>query len=379
VREFDLSALGWPPARGSLHGTEAAIVKPRDATAGERRGRVAAVRKGVLAAIGNTPLVELERFLDAAGFRLFAKLEALNPGGSSKDRPALAVVEDGLRSGVISRNTVVVESSSGNMGIGLAQICLHYGLRFICVVDPKTSAFNLKILQAYGADVDMVTQPDPASGEFLQARIGRVRVLQREIPNSFWPNQYANLENAGAHYRTTMPEIAAALDGEVDFLFVATSTCGTLRGCAEYVRDHRLGTRIVAVDAVGSLIFGNRPAPRLVPGLGAAIRPQLCAPELVNRVVHVTALDCIRGCRRLLRKEALLAGGSSGGVLMAVDELRGEIPPGATCVAILPDRGERYLDTIYDDRWVREHFGDLELCSLGDPEPADLHGALLMR
>jgi 2,3-diaminopropionate biosynthesis protein SbnA len=332
------------------------------------------VRTGILAAIGNTPLVRLERFCGSAGFRLFAKLEALNPGGSSKDRPALAVVDDGMRTGAIGPDTVIIESSSGNMGIGLAQACCHYGLRLICVVDPKASSFNLKILETYGAEVDMVGAPDPISGEYLQARIERVKVLLRQIPNSFWPNQYANSENAGAHYRTTMAEISSALDGRVDVLFVATSTCGTIRGCAEYARDHRLATRIIAVDAAGSVIFGDVPGPRLVPGLGASIRPPLCPPDLVDTVVHVTDVDCIVGCRRLLKKEAILAGGSSGGVMSAVDKLRREIPAGSTCVAILPDRGERYLDTLYDDRWVRDHFGDLVL---GSARAAGAHPLLV--
>lgn len=319
------------------------------------------MRTGILSAVGNTPLVRLERFCAHSGFELFAKLESLNPGGSSKDRPALAVLDAGLSSGAIGPDTVVIESSSGNMGIGLAQACCRYGLRFICVVDPKASSFNLKIMELYGAEVDMVLAPDPISGELLQARLERVQLLRRQIPNSFWPNQYANVENAGAHYRTTMAEIAAALGGKLDVLFVATSTCGTIRGCAEYARDHSLGTRIVAVDAVGSLIFADQPGRRLIPGLGASIRPPLCPQDLVHTVVHVTDADCIVGCRRLLRTEAILAGGSSGGVMSAVDKLAGEIPAGAACVAILPDRGERYLDTVYDDRWVRDHFGDLDL------------------
>ena len=156
------------------------------------------MRTGILSAVGNTPLVRLERFCAHSGFELFAKLESLNPGGSSKDRPALAVLDEGLSSGAIRPDTVIVESSSGNMGIGLAQACCRYGLRFICVVDPKASSFNLKILELYGAEVDMVLAPDPISGEFLQARLERVQLLQRQIPNSFWPNQYANLENSGA-------------------------------------------------------------------------------------------------------------------------------------------------------------------------------------
>lgn len=319
---------------------------------------------GILAAIGQTPLVRLDRLFADAGFHVLAKLESFNPGGSSKDRPALAILQEGIESGAIGPDSIVVESSSGNMGIGLAQVCRYHGLRFICVVDPKASAANLKILEAYGAEVDLVTEPDPVSGEFLQARLNRVLTLLREIPDAFWPNQYANAENAGSHYRTTMAEMAEALAGEIDFLFVATSTCGTVRGCADYIRDHGLRTRIVAVDAVGSLIFGDRPARRLVPGLGASIRPALCAPELIDHVVYVDDIDCIVGCRRLVRREAIFAGGSSGGVVTAVEKFRDSIPPGATCVAILPDRGERYLQTIYDDKWAREHFphrrGELE-------------------
>ncbi|MBV8199797.1 MAG: 2,3-diaminopropionate biosynthesis protein SbnA [Acidobacteria bacterium] len=331
------------------------------------------VHAGILAAVGNTPLVRLERYCDRTDVKLFAKLESLNPGGSSKDRAALAILDAGLRSGAIGPDTVIVESSSGNMGIGLAQACSHYGLRFICVVDPKASSFNLKILETYGAQVDMVAAPDPVSGEFLQARLERVQVWLRRVPNSFWPNQYANSENSGAHYRTTMAEIASALAGRVDVLLVATSTCGTIRGCAEYARDHGLGTRIVAVDAAGSVIFDEAPGRRLIPGLGASIRPPLCPTELVDLVVHVTDVDCIAGCRRLLRKEAILAGGSSGGVMSGFDKLQHEIPAGATCVAILPDRGERYLDTLYDDRWVRDHFGEVEL----DPARAPGAGQVL--
>jgi len=314
----------------------------------------------VLSAIGGTPLVRLDRLFPGAGFRLHAKLEGLNPGGSSKDRPALAILENALRSGTIGPETVVVESSSGNMGIGLAQACCYYGLRFICVVDPKTSALNLKILEAYGTEVEHVTEPDAVSGEWLPARLQRVQELLGDVANSFWPNQYANADNSGAHYRTTIDEVVGALDGKLDFLFVATSTCGTIRGCGEYVRDHGLPARLIAVDALGSLIFGDVPVPRMIPGLGAGIRPPLCDPSLVDQVVHVSDSDCVVGCRLLVEREAILAGGSSGGVVAAIDKLKDSIPAGAVCVAILPDRGERYLDTIYDDGWVRHYFGALE-------------------
>jgi 2,3-diaminopropionate biosynthesis protein SbnA len=311
---------------------------------------------GILAAIGGTPLVRLERLLPDAEFELYAKLEALNPGGSIKDRPATAIVNRALAAGAIGPGTVVIESSSGNLAIGLAQVCAYHGLRFICVVDQKTTAQNVAILGAFGAEVDLVQRPDPVTGEYLPARLARVQELLKEHPNSFWPNQYANPENAAAHH-TTMREIETALDGRLDYLFCTTSTCGTLRGCAEYVRSRGLSTRVVAVDAVGSVIFGPPATRRLIPGHGAAVRPGLFAPDLADRVVHVTDLACVAGCRTLVRREAILAGGSSGAAVSAVHRLRDEIPPGARCAVIFPDRGERYLETIYSDAWVCEHFG----------------------
>lgn len=231
------------------------------------------MERGILAAIGNTPLVELARVIRPLRFRLYAKLEALNPGGSTKDRPAFNILKEALQAGLISSGTVVIESSSGNMGVGLAQACSYFGLRFICVVDPKTTLQNIRLLEAYGAKVDLVREPDAGTGEFRQARLNRVNELVQSTGNSFWPNQYVNVHNAAAHHQT-MREIAEALDGSVDFLFCATSTCGTLRGCAEYIRDQKLRTRVIAVDAVGSVIFGGERGKRLVPGHGAAVRPR---------------------------------------------------------------------------------------------------------
>jgi len=316
--------------------------------------------KSILSTIGHTPLVRLTRALSDCSFRLFAKLEGFNPGGSAKDRPALHILQEAIDKGAVRAGSTVIESSSGNLGIGLAQACRYLGLRFICVVDPKTTSQNIRILKAYGAEIDMVSEPDPATGEFLQARIDRVQSLLRTIDNSFWTNQYANLSNARAHYRTTMREIATELDGKLDYLFVATSTCGTLRGCADYVRDHRMGTRIFAVDAQGSVIFGGQAAKRLIPGHGAARRPELYRSDLADACLRVTDLDCVVGCRRLVLREGILAGGSSGGVLMAVEQVKSRIAPRATAAVIFHDRGERYLDTVYSDEWVAEHFGDVE-------------------
>jgi N-(2-amino-2-carboxyethyl)-L-glutamate synthase len=315
-------------------------------------------RNGVLSAIGNTPLVRLSHVLGDIPFKLYGKLEMLNPGGSIKDRTAISILEHGVDTGKIKAGTVVVESTSGNMGIGLAQACLQLGFRFVCVVDPKTTQQNIRILEAYGAELDYVSEPDPDTGEYLQARLNRVKYQLRTINNSFWPNQYANPYNTHAHKRT-MHEIVSQLDGKLDYLFCATSTCGTMRGCAEYVREHHLNTKIMAVDAVGSVIFGCARGTRLIPGHGAAVTPALFLPNLAHKAIHVTDIDCIVGCRRLARTEAILAGGSSGAVIMAVEQVQHTIEPDATCALIFPDRGERYLDTIYSNEWVEKHFGCL--------------------
>jgi 2,3-diaminopropionate biosynthesis protein SbnA len=316
------------------------------------------MKDGILSVVGNTPLIHLTKVFPEINFNLYAKLETFNPGGSTKDRPALSIIRQAIETGAIVPGSVVIESSSGNMGIGLAQACSCYGLRFICVVDPKTMQQNINLIRAYGAEVDLVSEPDPVTGDFLQARISRVHELLAIYEGSFWPNQYANIYNPIAH-RQTMREIATELNGKVDFMFCATSTCGTMRGCAEYVRENGLQTELLAVDAVGSVIFGGQSKKRLIPGHGAAVRPALYHPNLADECIHVTDIDCVIGCRLLARTEAILAGGSSGAVLMAVASAKDRIPAGANCVMMIHDRGERYLDTIYSDEWVENHFGDI--------------------
>lgn len=314
---------------------------------------------GILGIVGNTPLVKLSRVFPEAQFQLFAKLEMFNPGGSIKDRPALNMLRHAFERGDLKPDSTVIESSSGNLGIGLAQACAVLGLRFICVVDPKTTQQNINILRVYGAEVNIVTEPDPATGEFLPARINRVKALLASTPNSFWCNQYANFNNAHAHHRT-MHEIMRDLNGTLDYLFCTTGSCGTLRGCVEYIRTHNLPTKVIAIDAKGSAIFGSEPAKRLIPGHGAARVPELFQKGLEDEHIHVTDRDCLIGCRRLLRREAILAGGSSGGVIAGIEKKIAEIPAGSICAAILCDRGERYLDTVYSDSWVKEHLGEIE-------------------
>jgi N-(2-amino-2-carboxyethyl)-L-glutamate synthase len=314
---------------------------------------------GILGLIGNTPLIKLSKIFPGAHFQLFAKLEMFNPGGSVKDRPAVNMLKQALERGDITPGSTVIESSSGNLGIGLAQASVILGLHFICVVDPKTTQQNLNILKAYGAKVELVTEPDPVTGDFLPARISRVKSLIAAIPNSFWLNQYVNLNNAEAHHQT-MHEIVRDLNGELDYMFCTTGTCGTLRGCSEYIKANNLNTKIIAVDAKGSVIFGDKRAKRLIPGHGAAQVPALLEPGMESEFLHVTDRDCIIGCYRLLSREAILAGGSAGGAISAIEKKAPEIPANANCAVILCDRGERYLDTIYSENWVRKNFGQID-------------------
>ncbi len=317
----------------------------------------ASTTEGILSAIGHTPLVKLTRIFRKRRINFFAKMEQFNPGGSTKDRPAHNIIEHALKTGLINPETTIIESSSGNMGIGLAQVCAYHKLRLICVVDPKVTTQNISLLKAYNAQVEMVSEPDAKTGEFLPARVQRVKELLKIHADSFWPNQYASELNSAAHHQT-MHEIATALGGSLDYLFCATSTCGTLRGCAEYRSYQRLSFKIIAVDAVGSVIFGGKKAKRLIPGHGAGMVPPLFAQDLADECIHVNDLDCIVGCHRLVQEEAILAGGSSGAIVSAVERILPNMRPDSTCVAILPDRGERYLDTIYSYEWITRHFAD---------------------
>ena len=312
--------------------------------------------QGVLATIGHTPMVQLPSVLRRSTVSLFAKLEAANPGGSIKDRPALRMVQEAIASGQIGPQSVLIESSSGNLAIGLAQVCAAMRLRLRVVVDPKITQTNLKILQAYGAEVDMVATPDPDTGEFLAARRKRVAQLVSSLPGALNLNQYANPANPASHREGTIAEMLDALGNQVDWLVISVSTCGTLKGARQALRERGLATRILAVDAVGSVLFGQR-GQRLLPGHGAGTIPEHMASDLADESALVSDADCVAGCRALVRSEAVLAGASSGGVIAALYRLHSQWPDGTRVAAILPDRGERYLDTVYDDAWCESHFG----------------------
>lgn len=291
----------------------------------------------------------------AFGRELYLKLEGFNLSGSVKIRAAVGMVRAAERAGRLEPDTVLVESSSGNLGIALSVVAASEGRRFICVTDERCNEVTVNMMRVFGTEVRVVREP-LAEGGFLGARLDLVRRLCAEDPNRLWLNQYANEANWLAHYDLTAPEIAKRFP-DLDVLFVGTGTGGTLMGCARYFDDLGARPQIVAVDAAGSVAFGRPPGLRHIPGLGSAVRPPLLRPELVDDVVHVEEADTVRACRTLSGRGFLL-GGSTGTVLSgALAWLERHDPKRRLkSVAISPDMGERYVDTIYNDAWVLDRF-----------------------
>ncbi|MDR6225695.1 2,3-diaminopropionate biosynthesis protein SbnA [Desmospora profundinema] len=316
------------------------------------------IYSSILDCIGRTPLVYLNRLFSERDKEVIARLEFLNPGGSVKDRPAKYIVEKGLKTGTIGLGSHLIESTSGNLGIALAMVCRVYGLTFTSVVDPKISKTNLKILKALGANIDMVEERDDQGG-YLKTRIRRVHELMETIPNSVWIRQYANELNWKAHY-IGADELIHKLDGPIDFLFAAVSTTGTIHGVGRRMKNQFPHLKIVAVDAVGSVIFGHPPKNRELPGIGATRVPELCCPEEIDEVIHISDYESAKGCRELVEKEGIFAGGSSGAVISAIQKKLPTLPNGSRVLTLLPDRGDRYLDLVYSDEWMMKFLEEVK-------------------
>lgn len=319
---------------------------------------------GVAPRLASQPrdLIFRDLFYELAGFsrqaRVIVKLEGFNITGSIKIKTALSLLDDAQERGLATPGkTTIVESSSGNLGVALSCACSQRGFGFICATDPSMSRSNLLAMRAYGAQVLTVSEPHPQEG-FVGARIALVRELVRNDPDCLWLNQYANPANQRAHAAETAREILAHVP-RPDWLVIGVGTSGTFMGCAEVFRRESPLTRLVAVDPVGSVIFGGKPAVRRIPGLGGGRVPELLDVAMPDRVIQVEELETVRMCRRVVRRHGLLLGGSSGTVLAAVHALEPEFRSGQTVVAISPDAGEKYLDTVYDDDWVVRHFGAL--------------------
>jgi 2,3-diaminopropionate biosynthesis protein SbnA len=277
---------------------------------------------------------------------VFLKLEGFNATGSIKIKTAIGLLEDLEKRGLAKPSkTVIVESSSGNLGLALSLLCAVKGYRFICVTDPNANHSSVREMELYGAEVIVVSDRDSAGG-FLGTRLRVIDNILCSDPNAVWLNQYANLANKNVHAEQTGNEIAAEFD-KVDWLFVGTGTTGTACGVSERLRQEFPSIKVVAVEPVGSVTFGGRPARRTIPGIGTSVRPKLADLLDPDRVVEISEEETIDSCFAFVRDYHLLVGGSTGTVLAAVQRLAPEFSFGDTIVAISPDLGERYLDTVY--------------------------------
>jgi N-(2-amino-2-carboxyethyl)-L-glutamate synthase len=296
--------------------------------------------------------------LSIFGESLFLKCEGFNFAGSIKVKAATEMVEAAERDGRLGPGSILVESSSGNLGVALAMIAASKGYRFLCVTDSRCNTSTRSTIEALGSEVHVI--PLAAAdkpGGLLGARIDYVRKLCASDDRYVWLNQYSNEGNWQAHYRRTAPAIVRQFP-MLDVLFVGAGTTGTLMGCARYLKEWHRPVRIVAVDAVGSVTFGGPSRRRMIPGLGTGVRPPLLDESYVDEVVMVEEPDTIQACHRLARR-GFLFGGSTGTVVSgAVDWLAEHGTPELTSVAIAPDLGERYLDTIYRPEWVEEFYGE---------------------
>jgi len=286
---------------------------------------------------------------------IYLKIEGLNPAGSVKLKTAIALIEDAERTGLLVPGGRVVESSSGNLGIALSMVCSVKGYSFTCITDPNASPRSVTTMRALGAQVVVVTERDERGG-YLGSRIAWLKNMLTLDPDLTWPNQYANAANPRVHSERTATSILKAIRS-VDYLFVGAGTTGTLMGCTAYFHQFSPDTRIIAVDTRGSVTFGYPSGPRYIPGLGNSRKPELCQTEILDTVVLVDEVDAVRTCRQIAAKYGLLIGGSTGSVLAAVQRLRADIPADSRVVAIAPDLGDRYLDTVYNDDWVTARFG----------------------
>ena len=292
------------------------------------------------------------------GQSLFLKCEAFNFPGSIKLKAANSMVEGAEKEGILKPGSALVESSSGNLGLALSMISANKGYDFVCVTDSRCNRSIMRYMQALGARVHIITHAAPDSdGGLLGARIGYVRALCASDKRYVWLNQYANPGNWNAHFRTTAPAITREFP-QLDVLFIGAGTTGTLMGCARYLREWPRPVHVVAVDSVGSVTFGSPAGRRMIPGLGTAVRPPQLDESFVDEVVLVEEADTIRTCRRLA-KHGFLFGGSTGTVVFAaINWLKQHNANDLTSVAIAPDLGERYVDTIYNNEWVQVHFGN---------------------
>ena len=320
----------------------------------------------VLDLIGNTPLVKLNRV--AAGVKplILAKMEQLNPGGSVKDRIAVHMIEAAERDGLLKKGGTIVEPTSGNTGVGLAQAAALKGYKCVFVMPDKMSQEKIRLLKAYGADV--VITPTAVAKESPESYYSVAERLARELPNGFQPNQYANPKNPECHYLTTGPEIWEQTEGKIDVFVAGMGTGGTITGVARYLKEKNPNVKIVGVDPEGSLFTGTEVRPYKIEGIGEDFIPATIDLDIIDHMVTVSDRESFLLARRMAREEGLLLGGSAGSAVAGALKYARQMEEGQTMVVLIPDGGLKYLSRFYSDDYMKENgfWDETEGVSVGE-------------
>ncbi len=289
--------------------------------------------------IGHTPLVKLNRIVEGHAADILAKLEYFNPGGSVKDRIALAMTEDAEQKGILKPGSVVIEPTSGNTGIGLAMVCAVKGYRCIITMPETMSLERIYILKAYGAEVVLT----PGS-QGMKGAIKKAEELHKKMPHSFMPQQFKHLSNPEAHRKTTAKEILVQTGGQLDAFVAGVGTGGTITGVGEVLKKHNPGIKIIAVEPKASAILsGGTHKPHKIQGIGAGFIPDILNRAIIDEIITVSDQDAYNTAKLLTKKEGIFGGPSSGAALAAALIVAKRLGKGKRIVTIFPDTGERYF------------------------------------